>query len=241
MEWSGQAIVLAAKRHGEGHAVLDVLTEHHGRAKGYVRGGASRRQRPVLEAGNLIAVTWRSRLDEHLGTFKVEPVKAITSGLYRFPARLAGLSAFTQLLGAVLPERDPCPEIYFESLRLLGHLSNFDEDDLFWGAEMVKLEAMLLSRLGFGLDLSSCAATGKKENLAYVSPATGRAVTAEAGKPYAEKLLALPGFLTGASAPTRADVRAGFSLTGFFIVRHVLHEPKPVLEAARARMVDYFS
>jgi DNA repair protein RecO (recombination protein O) len=241
MEWSAPAIVLSAKRHGEGHAVLDVLCDDHGRARGYVRGGGSRKQRPVLETGNLVAVTWRGRLDEHLGSFRVEPVKSVAPALYRHPARLAGLAAFAQLLLAVLPERDPCPEIYGESLRLLEHLANLDEDDLFWGAEMVKLEAMLLSRLGFGLDLASCAATGKTEGLAYVSPNTGRAVTAEAGKPYAEKLLPLPGFLTTALPPTREGVRDGFALTGFFIARHVLHDPHPALETARARMVDYFS
>ena len=241
MEWSGQAIVLGAKRHGEGHAVLDVLSEREGRARGYVRGGGSRKQRPVLEAGNIVAVRWRGRLDEHLGTFKVEPVKAIAPHLYRFPSRLAGLAAFAELLGAVLPERDPCPEIYSESLNLLDRLTSLEEDDVVWGAEMVKLEAMLLARLGFGLDLASCAASGKKENLAFVSPNTGRAVTAEAGAPYAEKLLPLPAFLTGRHAPTRAGVRQGFALTGFFISRHLLHEPKPTLEAARARMADYFA
>lgn len=234
-------MVLGAKRHGEGHAILDVLSEHEGRVRGYVKGGGGRRQRPALETGNLVAVTWLGRLDEHLGEFRVEPVKAIASALYRHPARLAALSAFTQLLISTLPERDACPELYLASVAMVNRLMNTDEDDVAWGAEMVRLEIQVLSHLGFGLDLKSCAVTGRDQGLAYVSPNTGRAVTQETGQPYAEKLLPLPSFLRGEGVATRETVIQGFALTGFFIDRHALHKQSPAFKSARSRMIEYFS
>lgn len=240
MEWTSRAIVLSLKKHGEGHAVLEVLSREKGRARGYVKGGGSRRQRPALEPGNLVEVTWRGRLDEHLGSFRAEPVKAVAPLLFRSPARLAALNAVTGLLAASLPEREPALEIYTETLRLLEWLTDTGGDDVVWGAEVVRLEAMLLARLGYGLDLAQCAATGATENLAYVSPKTGRAVSKKAGAPYRERLLALPAFLTGAAAPSRADVASGFRLTGHFIERHLLHAPKPAWSAARERMTGFF-
>lgn len=241
MRWTDQAIVLGAKRHGEGHAILDVLSEHEGRVRGYVKGGGGRRQRPVLETGNLVSVTWLGRLEEHLGEFRVEPVRTIASALYRHPTRLAALSALTQLLISTLPERDPCTELYLRSLAMVNRLTNTEEDDVAWGAEMVCLEALLLQQLGFGLDLKSCAVTGKHEGLAYVSPNTGRAVTQETGQPYAGKLLPLPSFLRGEGVATREDVVQGFALTGFFIDRHALHKQSAAFKSARARMIEYFS
>ena len=241
MEWNDHAIVLAAKQHGEGHAVLDVLTAKQGRARGYVRGGSSRRQRPNLEPGNLVEVTWRGRLDEHLGTFRVELEKAQAPALFRKPARLAALNATTSLLVAVLPEREPAPQIYAETLAFLDLLCDDAADDLAWGAALVHLEYHLLKVLGFGLDLEKCAATGEAENLAYVSPKTGRAVSADAAEPYKGRLLPLPGFLLGRGAPEKGDIAAGLHLTGHFLMGHLVHGPQAPLEEARARLLSYFS
>ena len=241
MEWTDQAIVLGALKHGEGHAVLDVLSQTRGRAKGYVRGGSSRKQRPTLEAGNLVEVTWRGRLDEHLGTFRVELVKSVAPEFFKSPARLAALSALTSLLSGILPEREACPDIYQECLTFFAMLGDASLADTGWGAELVRLEVMLLSTLGFGLDLGACAATGVTENLIYVSPKTGRAVSAESGEPYKEKLLALPAFITGDGEPTKKDIRAGLTLTGHFFAGHLLHHPNPPALEARARLLGYFS
>ena len=241
MEWTDQAIVLSALKHGEGHAVLDVLSQTRGRAKGYVRGGSSRKQRPTLEAGNLVEVTWRGRLDEHLGTFRVELVKSVAPEFFKSPARLAALSALTSLLSGILPEREAAPDIYQECLAFFAILSDASLDDTHWGAELVRLEVMLLSTLGFGLDLGACAATGVTENLIYVSPKTGRAVSAESGEPYKEKLLALPAFITGDGEPTKKDIRAGLALTGHFFAGHLLHHPNPPAHEARSRLLGYFS
>lgn len=241
MEWSDRAIVLGALKHGEGHAVLEVLTQANGRAKGYVRGGSSRKQRPVLEAGNLVEVTWRGRLDEHLGTFRVELVRATAPELFRKPSRLAALGALTALLAAILPEREPCPDTYRRVLGFLAMLGNDQVSDLGWGAELVRLEVMLLKTSGFGLDLAACAATGAVEDLIYVSPKTGRAVSSEAGEPYKDVLLPLPGFLSCGQEASREDVVAGFILTAHFISTHLLHSPNPAYDAARERLLSYFS
>jgi len=241
MEWSDHAIVLAARKHGEGHAVLDVLSQGKGRARGYVRGGSSRRQRPVLEAGNLVDVTWRGRLSEHLGTFRVELVKATAPDLFRKPPRLAALDALTSLLAAALPEQEAYPAIYKECLVFLSMLGDEQTGDLSWGEELVHLELLLLKTLGFGLDLAACAATGETENLTYVSPKTGRAVSAGAGEPYKDKLLPLPAFVSGGKVTSAEDIRAGLRLTGHFLESHLLHQPDAPVMAARERLLGYFS
>lgn len=241
MEWSDHAIVLAARKHGEGHAVLDVLSQQKGRARGYVRGGSSRRQRPILEAGNLVDVTWRGRLDEHLGTFRVELIKATAPDLFRKPSRLAALNALTSLLAAILPEQEACPGIYKECLVFLSMLGDENTADTSWGAELVRVELMLLKTLGFGLDLKTCAATGETENLCYVSPKTGRAVSAGAGEAYKDKLLPLPAFLVADTPATAADIKAGLLLTGHFLEGHLLPQPNPPVMEARSRLAGYFS
>jgi DNA repair protein RecO (recombination protein O) len=241
MEWSDHAIVLAARKHGEGHAVLDVLSQQKGRAKGYVRGGSSRRQRPILEVGNLVDVTWRGRLDEHLGTFRVEMIKATAPDLFRKPSRLAALDALTSLLTAILPEQEAVPAIYKECLVFFTMLGDDNTADTSWGAELVRLEVMLLKTLGFGLDLTACTVTGELDNLCYVSPKTGRAVSAGAGEAYKDKLLALPAFLAADTPATAEDIRAGLLLTGHFLEQHLLPQPSPAVMAARSRLAGYFS
>lgn len=240
MEWQDQAIVLGARKHGEGHAVLSVLSKEHGLASGYVRGGSSRRQRPVLQPGNQVQVTWRGRLEEHLGSFRAELEKSLAPDLFSSPDRLAALNATTALLMAALPEREAANEIYNETLIFLTLLAR-EASKLEWGAELVHLECLLLKLSGFGLDLEKCAGTGEVENLTYVSPNTGRAVSTEAGAPYKEKLLALPAFLTSDAAPTEEDILAGLRLTGHFISGHVLHGKNPGLQGARSRLLSYFS
>lgn len=219
MEWSEDGIVIGTRRYGEADAILETMTRQHGRHLGLVRGGRSRRQRPVLQPGNTLALTWRARLDEHLGNFRVEPVKERAATLMQ-----TGFASFgLQLLGAhlrLLPERDPHPRLY-EALELV--VDNLDRPGL--AAElMARFELLLLDELGFGLDLTSCAATGGTADLIYVSPNSGRAVSREAGRPFDNRLLRLPAFLGAAGTgqrPSRGALDESFSLTGFFLERHV--------------------
>ena len=222
MEWTDQGIVLSARRHGEGAAIVALLTREHGRHAGLVPGGASRRTRGVYEAGNLVQATWRARLSEHLGHFACELLESRAADLLDSKTRLAALSAAAALVDAALPEREAHRRV-FESLDgLIGRLREADGDEA-WAPHYVRFELDLLADLGFGLDLSRCAATGAADGLIYVSPRTGRAVSAAAGAAYRDRLLELPPFLTaaGGAAPGREDIMAGLRLTGYFLEQHV--------------------
>lgn len=218
MEWRDEAIVIGAKRHGETSVIAELMTREHGRHLGLVRGGRSRRLQPVLQAGNAVEAHWRARLDEQLGTFQVEATRLRAAGLIGSPAALYGLSSVAALL-RLLPERDPHPALY----ETFGIVVDALHDPVHAAPLVVRFEMALLGELGFGLDLSCCAVTGAAEGLAYVSPRSGRAVSAEGAGPYAERLLPLPPFMRGdvSSFPTQSEIADGFRLTGFFLDRHV--------------------
>ncbi|MDE0150528.1 MAG: DNA repair protein RecO [Rhodospirillaceae bacterium] len=246
MEWTDDAIVLAARRLGEGGLVVQLLTAGHGRHAGLARGGGSRRQRPVYQPGNGVRATWRGRLAEHLGTLTAELQTGRAGRWIADPLRLAGLGAACALAEAALPERAPVPAVYRGLLALLDAL---ERDD--WGEAYVAWEIALLGELGFGLDLERCAATGSNDRLAFVSPNSGRAVSLSAGAPYAAKLLRLPDFLNGGTdtatgAATRAgpagvswpDIADGLKLSGHFLERHVFAPHDRQLPPARRRFAE---
>jgi DNA repair protein RecO (recombination protein O) len=240
MQWSDDAIVLSARKHGEGGAVVHVLTPEHGRHAGLVRGGSGRRQRGNLQVGNQVRVSWRGRLDEHLGSFTVELTAARAAAWLDDAGRLGALTAAAAVVGAALPERESHPEIYTDFCDLMGALDR----DPAWARAYVRWELALLADLGFGLDLGHCASTGSTEDLIYVSPRSGRAVSAEAGLPYKDKLLILPDFLrdeTGDATADPAALVAGLKLTGHFLSHHVLEPHGGRLPPARIRLVDRLS
>jgi DNA repair protein RecO (recombination protein O) len=222
MEWTDIGIVLGARRHGEANAILELMTREHGRHLGLVRGGAGSRLKPVLQPGNSVMATWRARLEEHLGYFTVEGVDLRAAAFLPAAHAVFGvthLAALTRLL----PERDPHESVFAALDALLDRLG----DAATVAAPAARFELQLLAELGFGLDLSSCAATGALVDLAYVSPKSGRAVSRAAGEPWRERLLALPAFLADeeAPSPTPDELAAAFRLTGFFYARHV-YEPR---------------
>jgi DNA repair protein RecO (recombination protein O) len=237
MDWSDEGFILSAKPHGENALIVSLLTLEHGRHSGLVRGGASSRSRGIYQPGNLVRAQWRARLVEHLGTYRCELTKSIAAGYLHDPLRLLALSAATILIDVALPEREPVPYLFGT---LEGLLTTMEDDG--WQANYVLWELDLLSELGFGLDLSECAATGIKDDLAYVSPKSGRAVSIGAAAPYRDRLLALPAFLlTGNSeTPSPADITDGLALTGYFLKRHVLGDGDAPLPAARQRLADGF-
>lgn len=234
MEWHDDAIVLSVRQHGESGTILEVLTRTHGRHMGLVRGG--RKMKPVLQPGNSIRLQWRARLQEHLGNFACELDTARAGALMEGREALAGLNAFTSVTNATVPERAPLYEPVFDASTIL--LDAMMEDGLaHWGAVYVRWEAGLLEALGFGLDLTSCAATGDTDNLIYVSPKSGRAVSAAAGKPYAGRLFPLPQFLLGAQNEVgAADIAAGLALTGHFLFDRVLKPNGKPMPSARLRL-----
>jgi DNA repair protein RecO (recombination protein O) len=235
MQWTDEGIILSVKPHGETAAVAEIFTRAHGRHLGLVHGGRSRKLRPVLQTGNHVDATWKARLADHLGHMLVDLRKGYAAQAMEDPLALAGLSSLCAL-ARLLPERDPHPALFEVALFVLGYL---DEPEV-WPALMVRWELALLDELGFGLDLGACAATGVKEDLVYVSPKSGRAVSAAAGADYKDRLLTLPGFLVKGrqGSATLDDVVAGLALTGHFLEARVLIPRSEAMPAARVRMKD---
>jgi DNA repair protein RecO (recombination protein O) len=236
IEWRDEGWVIAVRPHGETSAIIEVFTRSHGRHAGVVRGGASRKMAAMLQPGTGLQLEWRARLEDHIGSFAVEPAQ---SRAHLLPDRLAlaGLLSIAALLRVSLPEREPHPALWSETAGLLDRLGGEG-----WTSAYLRWELRLLEELGFGLDLSSCAVTGATEGLAYVSPKTGRAVTGAAAGDWADRLLPLPEGLAGRETMTLAAVVEGLQLTGFFLdrgLRPVLQD-RPLPEA-RARLVDLLS
>ncbi len=235
MEWREEGVLLAVRKHGETSLIMDVLTEAHGRHAGVVRGGVSRKVAPVLQPGAQLDLTWRARLTEHLGTFRVEPVRSRAGAVMGDALALAGLNAICALLVFALPEREAHPRLYRRTVAMLDLLGTSPV----WPVAYLKWELALLEELGFGLDLSACAVTGTRDDLAYVSPKSGRAVSAEAAGEWADRLLPLPPELLGAGTGAPGNVAAGLSTTGYFLTHRLAasHGNRPLPEA-RARLVD---
>ena len=230
MEWRDEGIILGTRKHGETSAILEVMTRAHGRHLGMVRGGRSRRMQPVLQPGNRVDLVWRARLDEHMGLYQVEPLELHAARLFDSACAVYGLQTLAAHL-RLLPERDPHENLYRTLALLVAHL----DEPAAAGELIVRFELLVLDELGFGLDLARCAATGRGDDLAFVSPKSGRAVSREAGQPWAERMLPLPAFLRrGAGVrPDLAAMEDAFRLSAFFFARHV-YEPRG-LEAPDAR------
>jgi DNA repair protein RecO (recombination protein O) len=235
MEWSDDGVILSMRRHGETSAIASLLTGRHGRQSGLIRGARGRASRGFLQPGSRIKATWRARLAEHLGTLTWEPLAPVPADVLDDAARLAALVAACALADAALPEREPHAAVHAGLLAVLACLA----DDEVWPSALVKWELGLLQALGYGLDLSACAATGASLDLAYVSPRSGRAVSRAAGAPYHGRLLALPAFLLApGAAGSRGEAVAGLELTGYFLERNVFHAHGRALPPARLRLLE---
>jgi DNA repair protein RecO (recombination protein O) len=235
MEWTDQGIVLSTRRHGEANAILELMTRDHGRHLGLVRGGAGSRMRPVMQPGNTVQVTWRARLDEHLGHYAVEGLRMRAAEVLGDAYAVFGVTHLAALC-RLLPERDPHGDIHDALAGILERIG----DRRATAIAVARFELRLLAELGFGLDLDRCAVTGKSIDLVYVSPKSGRAVSAAAGAPWHDRLLRLPSFLHDEAAPVEPsadELAAGFALTGFFLTRYVLEPRAASLPDARDNFI----
>jgi DNA repair protein RecO (recombination protein O) len=229
MEWHDEGLIIGLRKHGETSVILEAMTLSHGRHLGLVRGGRSRRMQPVLQPGNHVSLTWRARLDEHLGLYAVEVTEPRTARLMASAAALHGLNLLSALL-RLLAERESHPALYAAASLIADHLDNAETAPRL----LVRFELDILAELGFGLDLTRCAATGATDDLIYVSPKTGRAVSRQAGAAYHDRLLRLPLFLrsdANTANPALSDLCDGFELTAHFLERDVfaprgLHMPE---------------
>ena len=237
MEWRDQGILLSARRHGETSAIIEVFTPEQGRHAGIVRGGTSRKIAPSLQPGAQLDLAWRARLEDHIGAFTVEPLRSRAAVAMQDRLALAGLNAVTALLSFCLPEREPHPALYLRTETLLDMLGQGDV----WPLAYLKWELRLLEEMGYALDLESCAVTGVSEDLIYVSPKSGRAVSAKGAGEWADRLLPLPAVLRG-GAGSDAEIAQGLVPTGHFLTAHLARDlgGKPLPEA-RVRFIDAFS
>ncbi len=238
IEWRDEGAVLAARPHGETSVIVEVLTPGHGRHAGVVRGGASRKMAATLQPGAQVDVTWKARLDEHLGAFSIEPLRSRAALVMQDRLALSGLNAVCAMLVMVLPEREEHPPLYHRTIALLDLL---DRSDV-WPLAYLQWEMALLDELGFGLDLTACAATGVNEDLCYVSPKSGRAVSAQGAGDWADRLLPLPGVMLGRGDADTSDILLALGTTGYFIehrlIRSLGDRPMP---AARQRLLTAMS
>ncbi|MCB1492907.1 MAG: DNA repair protein RecO [Rhodobiaceae bacterium] len=234
MDWSADGIILGIRRHGESNAIVELLTEERGRHAGLVRGGRSRRMQAALQPGNTVRAVWRARLEDHLGTYAVEPLVQRAAGLMATGAGLAALNTLTAHC-LLLAEREPHPRLF----RLMDTLLAAIADDPEAAVAVIRFELALMDELGFGLDLKQCAATGTRDDLVYVSPKTGRAVSRAAGSPYHDRMLRLPGRLSPAEEGEwgAADIRDGFALTEFFLNRHIYGPRGIAMPVGREKLV----
>ncbi|MBX3507468.1 MAG: DNA repair protein RecO [Parvibaculum sp.] len=235
MDWRDEGIVLSARPYGETGAILELFTRDQGRHLGLVHDGAGPRMRSVLQPGNKLKAHWRARLSDQLGTYQVELVRPLAGLLMDDPLALLALSAASAICG-VVPEREAHPALFDGYEVLLETL----QDGAVWPAIFVRFELGLLQELGFGLDLTRCAATGVRDDLIYVSPKSGGAVSRVAGEPYKDRLFRLPGFLVGSQAgeASPGDVAEGFRLTGHFLERHLFAAHGRHLPDARLRLME---
>lgn len=231
MEWRDEGILLWVRRHGESNVIVEALTAEHGRHSGLIRGGGGRSHAGILQPGTQLSLEWRARLAEHLGAYKADMIKSRAASIMNDRLRLAALNSVSALLVQFLPEREPNAEIYATTLGVLDAMS---DGDLAWPIHYATWELNLLGTLGFGLDLDSCASTGQTEDLVFVSPRSGRAVCREAGGPFADRMLPLPGFLRGEGTPQIGDVREALRLTGYFL-EHWVGEAYDLEELPEAR------
>jgi DNA repair protein RecO (recombination protein O) len=238
IEWRDEGALLKVRKHGETSAIIEVFTTRHGRAAGVVRGGTSRKIAPLLQPGAQLDVTWKARLEDHLGSFTVEPVRSRTAQVMTDRLALAGLNAVTGLLAFVLPERAEYPALYNRTIQLLDLLGQTDV----WPLAYLQWEIALLEDMGFGLDLSACVVRGVNEDLCYVSPRTGRAVSREAAGQWADKLLPLPPILLGKGAGDVTETLQALRTTGYFLANHLAPSlGDRALPEARQRLVDTLS
>jgi DNA repair protein RecO (recombination protein O) len=237
--WSDQGIVLSARSHGEGGAVVSVLTESHGRYAGYVHGARSLKLRGMVEPGTLVNFEWKARIADQLGTMTFDGGRNLAGLILDDPLKLAALLSACSLCDAALPEREGHSSLFRGMKVLCWRLCK----PRYGGLPMSLWEIAFLRELGFGMDLGRCVAGGDKETLTYVSPKSGCAVSLREGYPYRDKLLKLPEFLkphSGEGAGEPEDVAVGLKMTGYFLQNWVFAHHSGGVPEARLRFESLF-
>lgn len=235
IEWRDEGALLKVRKHGENSAIIEVFTQNNGKASGIVRGGTSRKIAPMLQPGAQLDVRWKARLESHLGTFTVEPVRSRAAQVMQDRVALAGLNSVTGILAFVLADRETHPPLYHRTIALLDLLGQNDV----WPLAYLQWEVALLEDMGFAMDLSACAVSGLNDDLFYVSPRTGRAVSRMAAGEWADRLLPLPHVLLGKGNAGVDDILTALGTTGHFLNNQLAKSlGNRALPDARQRFLD---
>ena len=239
MRWESEGIVLGFSLHNEKSYILEVFTKEHGRHKGLIRGIHSKNLRSIIEPGNEVKALWSGRLETHLGNFTIEPIKAWSSLILNQKDRLIALSSLCSLVSSAMAEKQPNDLIYYSSKEMIKKISSSDDD---WIKEYINWELDLLSEIGYGIDLSKCAVTSKKDELVYVSPASGRAVTLEGAGSYKDRLIKLPRFIVSKDSECdNNDIANGLELTEYFFRKRFFEPNNLNFPQSRNRLKEIFN
>ena len=238
MRWESEGIVLGFSLHNEKSYILEVLTKEHGRHKGLIRGIHSKNLRSIIEPGNEVKVLWSGRLETHLGNFTIEPIKAWSSLMLSQKYKLTALSSLCSLVSLTMAEKQPNDLIYYNSKEMIKKISSDDD----WIKDYINWELELLSEIGYGIDLSKCAVTSKRDELVYVSPTSGRAVTLEGAGSYKDRLIKLPKFIVSKDAECDSnDIVDGLELTEYFFRKRFFEPNNLNFPQSRNRLKEIFS
>ncbi len=239
MRWESEGIVLGFNLHNEKSYILEVLTKEYGRHKGLIRGIHSKNLRSIIEPGNEVKALWSGRLETHLGNFTIEPIKSWSSLILSKKDKLTALSSLCSLISLTMAEKQPNELIYYNSKEMIKKISS-DEDN--WIREYINWELGLLSEIGYGIDLSKCAVTSKKDELVYVSPSSGRAVTLEGAGSYKDRLLKLPNFIVSHEYEyDNNDIMNGLELTEYFLRKRFFEPNNLNFPQSRNRLKEIFN
>lgn len=235
LKWRDEGTILTARPHGESKSILEILTSRRGLHAGVLHGGSSKRLAAVIQPGAQVAVEWRARLEEHIGSFRVEPLRSRATAILGNGMALAALASACALLSRSLPEREPNPALYDATTAMLDRLGS----DKGWLADYLRWELRLLKEIGFALDLSACAATGTTDDLRYVSPKSGRAVSGSGAGQWADRLLPLPKCFGDGVFRSHAEISDGLRTTGHFLEKCIAARGNsPAVPAARVRFAE---
>ncbi|MCI5049976.1 MAG: DNA repair protein RecO [Rickettsiales bacterium] len=237
MQWNDTALILSISKFSEHDAVVRVLSREHGLYSGIAKRGLGKSKRGIYQPGNLVHAEWKARLEQHMGSFDCELAKPFAALLMKHPHKLAGLNAACSMIPLAMEERDPHAQLYDAFMHVISQMIGGDE----WISDYIRFEMTLLREAGYGLDLSRCVATGAQEDLVYVSPKSGCAVSEAAGRPYHERMLKLPRFLREEVKPVEDEIHEAFRLTSHFLSSWLLEPLGKRMPQARERLLQVVS
>ena len=233
MDWKDTGFFLSARPYGENAAIVHVMTKNHGKRAGMVWNARSRKMYSTLNSGNQLNIAWRSRLHELLGTFTLELLEARTQITYAGPLALNALCAMCDLLDSLIPQFDPQKELYKRSVKVLDKINGTEN----WLFDYLLWEVFLLQEIGLGLDLQHCAVTKSTQNLIYISPKSGCAISEGAAGKWASKLLPLPPCMLSGKVNSIKEIYEGLQTTGYFLKQGFHpYDNQPKLPSSRLRL-----